>query len=83
MTIYYFLFLLLFHLDCIYNSQTQEPIALRISGQLLLGIVRIHSRKTRYLLEDCNGALAKIKTVIIKKYVLFTVLIYITIYLKS
>ncbi|KAI9305824.1 Rec8 like protein-domain-containing protein [Cunninghamella echinulata] len=49
-------------IDCIYNNQTQEPIALRISGQLLLGIVRIHSRKTRYLLEDCNGALTKIKT---------------------
>lgn len=34
-----------------------------MSGQLLLGVVRIHSRKTRYLLEDCNGALEKIKQV--------------------
>ncbi|KAI8330968.1 Rec8 like protein-domain-containing protein [Chlamydoabsidia padenii] len=49
-------------IDCIANNQTEEPIALRISGQLLLGVVRIHSRKTRYLLEDCNGALSKIKT---------------------
>ncbi|KAI8096794.1 Rec8 like protein-domain-containing protein [Halteromyces radiatus] len=49
-------------IDYISNNQTQEPIALRISGQLLLGVVRIHSRKTRYLLEDCNGALSKIKT---------------------
>ncbi|KAI8922919.1 Rec8 like protein-domain-containing protein [Entophlyctis helioformis] len=38
-----------------------EPMALRLSGQLLLGVVRIFSRKTRYLLEDCNEALMKIK----------------------
>ncbi|KAI3644526.1 hypothetical protein MP228_010690 [Amoeboaphelidium protococcarum] len=38
-------------------------IALRLSGQLLLGVVRIYSRKTRYLLEDCNEALVKIKMV--------------------
>ncbi|TKA73920.1 hypothetical protein B0A55_05055 [Friedmanniomyces simplex] len=39
----------------------QAPIALRLSGQLLLGVVRIYSRKARYLLDDCNEALAKIK----------------------
>lgn len=38
-------------------------LTLRLSGQLLLGVVRIYSRKTRYLLEDCNDALVKIKTV--------------------
>ncbi|KAJ3417210.1 sister chromatid cohesion protein 1 [Chytridiales sp. JEL 0842] len=38
-----------------------EPMALRLSGQLLLGVVRIFSRKARYLLEDCNEALVKIK----------------------
>lgn len=38
-----------------------EPMALRLSGQLLLGVVRIYSRKARYLLEDCNEALVKIK----------------------
>ncbi|KAI9001984.1 double-strand-break repair protein rad21, partial [Gaertneriomyces semiglobifer] len=39
----------------------QQPMALRLSGQLLLGVVRIYSRKARYLLEDCNEALVKIK----------------------
>ncbi|KAK9474740.1 Rec8 like protein-domain-containing protein [Dipodascopsis tothii] len=38
------------------------PMALRLSGQLLLGVVRIYSRKARYLLEDCNEALMKLKT---------------------
>ncbi|KAI7881451.1 hypothetical protein K492DRAFT_186895 [Lichtheimia hyalospora FSU 10163] len=47
-------------LDAI-TTNDQEPLTLRMSGQLLLGVVRIHSRKTRYLLEDCNGALEKIK----------------------
>jgi cohesin complex subunit SCC1 len=41
-----------------------QPMALRLSGQLLLGVVRIFSRKTRYLLEDCNEALVKIKMVV-------------------
>jgi hypothetical protein len=39
------------------------PMALRLSGQLLLGVVRIYSRKARYLLDDCNEALLKIKMV--------------------
>ena len=39
----------------------QAPIALRLSGQLLLGVVRIYSRKARYLLDDCSEALVKIK----------------------
>ncbi|KAG0043917.1 sister chromatid cohesion protein 1 [Gryganskiella cystojenkinii] len=39
----------------------QAPMALRLSGQLLLGVARIYSRKTKYLLEDCNEALIKIK----------------------
>ncbi|CAK5281508.1 unnamed protein product [Mycena citricolor] len=38
-----------------------KVMALRLSGQLLLGVVRIYSRKARYLLEDCNEALLKIK----------------------
>ena len=37
------------------------PMALRLSGQLLLGVVRIYSRKTRYLLDDCNEMYMKIK----------------------
>ncbi|CAG8497793.1 7965_t:CDS:10, partial [Scutellospora calospora] len=39
----------------------QPPMALRLSGQLLLGVVRIYSRKAKYLLDDCNEALHKIK----------------------
>ena len=41
----------------------QAPMALRLSGQLLLGVVKIYSRKARYLLDDCNDALTKIKMV--------------------
>ncbi|KAJ2519700.1 sister chromatid cohesion protein 1 [Coemansia sp. RSA 1939] len=37
------------------------PLALRLSGQLLLGISRIYARKARYLLEDCNDALIRIR----------------------
>nr|BBE15823.1 taste type 1 receptor 2 tandem duplicate a-2 [Cyprinus carpio] len=38
----------------------QIKIGLRTSGHLLLGVVRIYSRKTRYLLTDCSDALVKI-----------------------
>lgn len=41
----------------------KAPMALRLSGQLLLGVVRIYSRKARYLLDDCNEAIMKIKMV--------------------
>lgn len=37
------------------------PLALRISGHLMLGIVRIYSRKMRYLVTDCTEALWKMK----------------------
>ncbi|KFP29898.1 Double-strand-break repair protein rad21-like 1, partial [Colius striatus] len=37
-------------------------IALRTSGHLLVGVVRIYHRKTKYLLSDCTEALTKIKT---------------------
>lgn len=37
------------------------PLALRVSGHLLLGVVRIYSRKVKYLMSDCNEALVKIK----------------------
>ncbi|KIY74365.1 hypothetical protein CYLTODRAFT_416207 [Cylindrobasidium torrendii FP15055 ss-10] len=42
-------------------GKDMEVLALRLSGQLLLGVVRIYSRKAKYLLEDCNEALLKIK----------------------
>src|SRR3979411_2853167 len=48
--------------DAIVNP-SQAPMAMRLSGQLLLGVVRIYSRKARYLLDDCNEALMKIKLV--------------------
>ncbi|KAI0160345.1 Rec8 like protein-domain-containing protein [Xylariaceae sp. FL1272] len=42
-------------------APSQAPLALRLSSQLLLGVVRMYSRKARYLLDDCNEALLKIK----------------------
>jgi len=37
------------------------PMALRVSGHLLLGVVRIFSRKVTYLFTDCSEAMVKIK----------------------
>ncbi|KAK7269052.1 hypothetical protein RIF29_21767 [Crotalaria pallida] len=37
------------------------PIALRLSSHLLLGVVRIYSRKVNYLFDDCSEALLKVK----------------------
>ncbi|KAL3152036.1 hypothetical protein ABBQ32_001151 [Trebouxia sp. C0010 RCD-2024] len=45
--------------DSIINPEA--PLALRLSGQLLLGVVRIYSRKINYLYSDCNEALVKIR----------------------
>ncbi|KJH40983.1 Rad21 / Rec8 like protein [Dictyocaulus viviparus] len=55
----------------IYETNVQDAVdeilrpkvkmALRTTGHLLLGIVRIYSRKTKYLLADCNEAFLKIK----------------------
>lgn len=39
----------------------QVPLALRVSGHLLLGVVRIYSRKVKYLVHDCHEAMVKIK----------------------
>jgi cohesin complex subunit SCC1 len=47
--------------SCDAISGNEQPMALRLSGQLLLGVVKIYARKVRYLLEDCNDAIAKIK----------------------
>lgn len=48
------------------QSRVNEPegkdsITLRLSGQLLLGIVKIYSRKTKYLLDDVHDILYKLK----------------------
>jgi cohesin complex subunit SCC1 len=37
------------------------PLALRTSGHLLLGVVRIHDSKQKNLMNDCSEALIKIK----------------------
>ncbi|KAK4058215.1 sister chromatid cohesion protein 1 [Microbotryomycetes sp. JL221] len=37
------------------------PMALRLSGQLLLGVARIYSRQAKYLLDDCSETLSKVK----------------------
>ena len=42
-------------------GENAAPIALRMSGQLLLGVVKIYNRKTKYLMDDCSEALLKIK----------------------
>ncbi|KAF3783917.1 Sister chromatid cohesion 1 protein 4 [Nymphaea thermarum] len=39
----------------------EVPIALRLSGHLLLGVVRIYSRKVDYLHHDCNEILTKLR----------------------
>lgn len=38
-------------------------MALRLSGQILLGVVKIYWRKARYLLDDCSDALMRVKVV--------------------
>lgn len=40
-----------------------QPIALRLSGQLLYGVVKIYSRKEKYLLDDVSNVLVKLKTI--------------------
>lgn len=47
---------LLFLMDvCLDRIMFPEvPIALRMSGHLLLGVVRIYSKKVDYLYHDCN-----------------------------
>lgn len=44
-------------------GESQAPMALRLSGQLLLGVVKIYNRKAKYLMDDCNDALMKIRVV--------------------
>jgi cohesin complex subunit SCC1 len=53
-------------------DQNSAPMALRLSGQLLLGVVRIYRRKAGYLLDDCNEALLKIKMVRTRPYLHYT-----------
>jgi cohesin complex subunit SCC1 len=48
--------------SCIDIMNPTVPLALRLSGHLLLGVVRIYSRKVKYVLHDCNEAMIKLKT---------------------
>ena len=47
--------------DSILNPEV--PLALRLSGQLLLGVVNIYKKKVLYLFEDCNDAISKMQQV--------------------
>jgi len=40
----------------------EVPIALRLSGHLLLGLVHIYSWKVNYLFLDCNRMVTTIRT---------------------
>ncbi|XP_068643147.1 sister chromatid cohesion 1 protein 3 [Aristolochia californica] len=40
----------------------EVPIALRLSGHLLVGVVRIYSKKVDYLYHDCNEVLTQIRS---------------------
>nr|XP_046251712.1 double-strand-break repair protein rad21-like protein 1 [Scatophagus argus] len=42
-------------------TSPKRNIGLRTCGHLLIGVVRIYSRKAKYLLADCNEALVKMK----------------------
>ena len=50
-------------ISAIIAPEGDAPYALRFSAQLLVGVARIYGRKARYLLDDCNEALMKIKMV--------------------
>jgi len=39
----------------------EVPLALRLSGQLMLGLVRIYARKVGYLLSDCSDSFGRLK----------------------
>ena len=42
----------------------EVPLALRLSGQLLLGVVNIYKKKVLYLYEDCSDAMSKMQQVL-------------------
>jgi len=44
-------------------AQPEFPLALRVSGHLLLGVVRIYDRQLMYLFADCNYARASLSRV--------------------
>lgn len=44
-------------------AQDEGPTPLRLSGQLMLGVTRIYSRKVQYLLDDCKETKDRISLV--------------------
>ena len=46
----------------------QVPLALRLSGHLLLGVVRIYSKKVKYLFTDANEITHKMKVAFTTKH---------------
>jgi hypothetical protein len=42
-------------------SGEHPPMALRLQGQLLLGVSKIYGRQAKYLLEDCGEALGRLQ----------------------
>lgn len=44
-------------------TQDEGPTTLRLSGQLMLGVTRIYSRKVQYLLDDCKETKDRISLV--------------------
>jgi len=47
--------------SCVDIMNPAVPLALRLSGHLLLGVVRIYSRKVKYVLNDCTEAMLKLQ----------------------
>mmetsp|Transcript_4466 Transcript_4466/g.11359 ORF Transcript_4466/g.11359 Transcript_4466/m.11359 type:complete len:622 (+) Transcript_4466:43-1908(+) len=47
--------------SCMSIIKPVTPLALRTSGHLLLGVVRIHDGKAKDLMTDCSNALCQIK----------------------
>ncbi|AMD21274.1 HEL006Wp [Eremothecium sinecaudum] len=45
-----------------YESDALEPVTLRVSGELLHGVVRVYSQKANYLLSDISDLLQKINS---------------------
>lgn len=49
------------HDTCQDIAEPVVPLALRVSGHLLLGVVRVYSRQVNYLFADCSEAMHKIR----------------------
>ncbi|KAJ4834302.1 hypothetical protein Tsubulata_034315 [Turnera subulata] len=53
--------------DKILGDEFDDAVAYRILGYLLLGIVRIYSKKVEYMFDDCNRALRGIKEFVLSR----------------